>query len=292
MQKKRFFTTGEYKMKKSINMWAVPHDMPYEQAIGRIAEAGFEAVELNISEGNGYLTPETTEPQIEKLRTTAVSAGLEIASLSTSLFWQYPLSSENLELRTKGIAIGKKMIESAAGLGTDCILIVPGAVKAEYEKNDIVSYDAAWNNSLDSLQKLIPIAEEQKVCIGIENVWNKFLLSPLEMKRFVEELSSPFAGVYFDVGNVLVNSFPEMWIRILGSLVKRIHLKDFRTGAGNSWGFVGLLEGDVNWPEVIKALQDIGYSGYLTAEVGPYRHYPDAVLFHTSYSIDRILGRK
>jgi hexulose-6-phosphate isomerase len=112
------------------------------------------------------------------------------------------------------------------------------------------------------------------------------------MKRFVEELSSPFAGVYFDVGNVLVNSFPEMWIRILGSLVKRIHLKDFRTGAGNSWGFVGLLEGDVNWPEVIKALQDIGYSGYLTAEVGPYRHYPDAVLFHTSYSIDRILGRK
>ncbi|MFA5646499.1 MAG: sugar phosphate isomerase/epimerase family protein [Candidatus Ratteibacteria bacterium] len=279
-------------MKKSINMWAVRQDMPYEQAIGRIAEAGFEAVELNISEGNGYLTPETTETQIEKLRTTAVSAGLEIASLSTSLFWQYPLSSENLELRTKGIAIGKKMIESAAGLGTDCILIVPGAVKAEYEKNDVVSYDAAWNNSLDSLQKLIPIAEQHKVCIGIENVWNKFLLSPLEMKRFVEELSSPFAGVYFDVGNVLVNSFPEMWIRILGSLVKRIHLKDFRTGAGNSWGFVGLLEGDVNWPEVIKALQDIGYSGYLTAEVGPYRHYPDAVLFHTSYSIDRILGRK
>ncbi|MGB9677847.1 MAG: sugar phosphate isomerase/epimerase family protein, partial [Candidatus Ratteibacteria bacterium] len=122
--------------------------------------------------------------------------------------------------------------------------------------------------------------------------WNKFLLSPIEMKKYVEEIGSEYVKVYFDVGNILVIGFPEMWIRILGRLIKRIHLKDFKLSIGNINGFCDLLEGDVNWPEVIKALKEIGYNSYLTAEVGPYKYFPETKIYNTSLAMDKILGRK
>jgi hexulose-6-phosphate isomerase len=112
------------------------------------------------------------------------------------------------------------------------------------------------------------------------------------MKRFVEEIGSEYVKVYFDVGNILIIGFPEMWIRILGKLIKRIHLKDFKLSVGNINGFCDLLEGDVNWYEVIKALKEIGYDSYLTAELGPYKCYPETKIYNTSLAMDKILGRK
>src|SRR5690606_34875711 len=124
----------------------------------------------------------------------------------------------------------------------------------------------------------------------VENVWNKFLLSPLEMARFVDDLDSPLAGVYFDVGNILRTGFPEHWIEILGARIKRVHFKDFRLAVDTLGGFVGLLEGDVNWPAVVQALRRIGYDSWVTAEVLPAYHYHGEQLVHeTSMKMDAIL---
>ncbi len=136
------------------------------------------------------------------------------------------------------------------------------------------------------------MAERYRVTIGIENVWNKFLLSPLEMRDFVDKIGSRYVGCYFDVGNVLLTGYPEQWIRILGERIKRVHLKDFKISIGNINGFCNLLEGDANWKEVIKALKEIKYDSYLTAEiVPPYRQYPQALIYNISKNMDFILDR-
>jgi L-ribulose-5-phosphate 3-epimerase len=125
----------------------------------------------------------------------------------------------------------------------------------------------------------------------VENVWNKFLLSPLEMRRFIDEIDLPSVGVFFDVGNILLYGFPDQWIRILGKRIKRVHVKDFRTQVGTLHGFTGLLQGDVDWPAVIAALTDIGYDSYLTAEVLPaYRYHSDRLIHECGAAMDAIMG--
>jgi hexulose-6-phosphate isomerase len=124
----------------------------------------------------------------------------------------------------------------------------------------------------------------------IEPIWNMFLLSPLEMRRLVDEVSSPCCGVLLDTGNVTLYGFAEQWMRALGRRVREIHMKDFRRSAGNVSGFVPLLAGDVNWPAVTAAARQTGFRGYWTAEQFPYAHYGDAILRHTAVAMDRILG--
>lgn len=276
-------------MKKSINIGAAPGNLEFTDKIRLIKDAGFEAVEINQVE-EGFLSLQSTQSEVEKARDIVLKAGLEVASVLAGLFWKYPLSSGKLEVRQKGEEVLAKAIQMTNWLGTDALLVVPGVVQADWAASEIVSYDDVYQRSQESIRKNLARAEKAGVSICVENVWNKFLLSPLEMKRFVEEFKSPYVRVYFDVGNVLINGFPEMWIRILGKLIKRIHLKDFKLVVGNINGFCNLLEGDVNWPEVIKALKEVGYDSYLTAELGPYRYYPEVLLYHTSLSIDKILG--
>jgi len=278
-------------MKKSILISAAPGNISFEEKIKLIKDADFEAVELNMGK-EGILTLESTESDVTKVKETVLNSGLEIASVLAGAFWQYPLTSGNSEIRKKGEDLLAKGLQICNWLGTDALLVVPGVVQADWAVSEIVGYDVAYQRSQESIKKVVPLAEELKVYICVENVWNKFLLSPLEMKKFVEELDSEYVKVYFDVGNVLINAFPEMWIRILGKLIKRIHLKDFKTSVGNITGFCNLLEGDVNWPEVIKALKETGYDSYLTAEISPYKFYPETQMYHTSLSIDKILGRK
>jgi len=152
-----------------------------------------------------------------------------------------------------------------------------------------ISYDVVYERSLKVMRELAPHAENYRVAIGVENVWNKFLLSPLEMRDFVDRVGSDYIGVYFDVGNILLFGFPEQWIRILGKRIKKIHLKDFKKSIGTVNGFCDLTEGDVNWKEVIKALKEVGYDSYLTAEIMPYT--PD-LLEKASRAMDRILESK
>ena len=188
----------------------------------------------------------------------------------------------------------KRQLEAAKLLGADTILVVPGVVNAEFahpEKK--VRYDVVYERSLEALTELSSYAESLGVAIGLENVWNKFLLSPMEMRDFIDKIGSDYVGSYLDIGNTMYCSYPEDWIRILGKRIKKVHFKDYRVSVGGLDGFVDLLAGDVDYPEVVRALYEIGYDGWVSAEMIPnYKHHTDAIIYNTSYAMDRILGRK
>jgi L-ribulose-5-phosphate 3-epimerase len=168
---------------------------------------------------------------------------------------------------------------------------VPGLVGADFiPDGEVTEYDVAYDLALEAFMELKEYAEEVKVNIGLENVWNKFLLSPLEMRDFVDKIDSPYVGVYFDVGNVVSTGYPEHWIKILGKRIKKVHFKDFRVSVGNINGFVDLLSGDVNYPAVMEQFRKVGYDDYVIAEMGVYKNYPDQTIYTTSIAMDRILG--
>jgi len=273
-------------MKKSVNIGVIG-SMDFEKGLSIIKDAGFDAVELNLS---GVLSMESSEEEVKKVKEKVNSKGLEIASLLAGAFWQFPLTSDNQQKRQSGEKLLLKSIEICKYLETDAVLVVPGVVGTIWESEERVKYDIAYKRSQESIKKCVELAEKNNIYICVENVWNKFLLSPLEMKNFVEEIGSEYVGVYFDVGNILTIGYPEDWIRILGEKIKRIHLKDFKLSVGNINGFCNLLEGDVNWKEVISALREIKYDGYLTAEYGPYKFFPETIIYNLSLAIDKIIG--
>ncbi len=285
-------------MKKSISYWSFPKKlangskMSLKDCMEQAKKAGFEAIELVVAE-KGELSLDSTREDIERIVQIAKEAGIELSSLATGLFWDYSLSSSSDKVRDKARRIVKKMLELASYLGVDTILVVPGAVDVFFKPEaEVVPYDIAYKRSLESLRECVPAAGRHKVNIGMENVWNKFLLSPLEMRDFIDKVGSEYLGAYFDVGNTLLTGYPEHWIRILGKRIKKVHIKDFKISIGNVNGFCDLLEGDVNWAEVMKALRQVGYDDYITAEILPvYSQHPEALLYNTSRSMDFILGR-
>lgn len=257
-------------------------------------KAGFDAIELTVTEED-ELHIDSTKEDIRKVRKLADDVGIEISSLMTLLFWDYSLTSSNDKTRVKARSIVKRMLQFASYLDVDTILVVPGAVDVFFKPDaGVVPYEVAHKRSLDALQECAEIAEKYKVTIGIENVspWNKFLLSPLEMRDFIDKIGSKYVGCYFDVGNAMLTGYPEHWIRILGERIKKVHIKDFKLAIGNVNGFCSLLEGDVNWAGVIKALEEIGYNDYLVAEAAHPKDNAEAFLRNTSTSMDFILGRR
>jgi hexulose-6-phosphate isomerase len=193
------------------------------------------------------------------------ATGLTIPSVCGAMHWKLPLSDPDPAIREQGVAALKLSMEDAAAYGADTVLIVPGRV------SDKVSYDDCWNRTVEEIKKVIPLAINLKVKIGLENVWNNFLISPMEAAIFVDQFKSPFVGFYFDIGNILIYGWPEQWIKILGKRIAKVHIKEFSRKIadtqGKSAGFkVKLQEGDVNWSAVMKALDDIGYNGWTTIE--------------------------
>lgn len=273
-------------MLKSVNQWCFPVGTPLPELFEISREAGLDAVELNVYEAEASVgfTMDTTAAEADAIARLADENGLQLRSLSTSLLWAAPLSSPDPDVREQGRAIVRKQLEIAERIGADTVLVVPGVVNAAS------SYEICYENSRRELEKLIPEAERRGVTIGVENVWNKFLLSPLEMKQYVDELNSPNLGVYFDVGNILLYGFPEQWIRILGGRIAKVHVKDFKTSAGNGSGFVPLMAGDVNWPEVIAALREIGYDDILTAEISAYSSSSYQAVYDTANQLQAIIS--
>jgi hexulose-6-phosphate isomerase len=155
-----------------------------------------------------------------------------------------------------------------------------------------VDYDDAWNRTTENLHGLKGLAEQLGVTIGVENVWNNFLLSPLEMRDLIDQIASPRVGVYLDVGNVVKFGFPEMWVKILGSRIARVHVKDYKRDVGTMGGFVDLLAGDVDFPAVVSALQKTGYDGPLTVEIGAEGCFPEDNVFRTARAMEKILGKR
>lgn len=195
--------------------------------------------------------------------------GLDIPSVVVSTHWEYPLSSPDPEVRKKGREGVETALRDAHAYGATTILLVPGRVSED------ISYKQVYHRSQEEIRTFLPLAEELNVVIAIENVWNDFLLSPLEAAQYVDDFDSPWLGWYFDIGNIVNYGWPEQWIRILGERIKMIHLKEFsrkKRDAEGLWkGFnVNYLEGDNNWPEIAAALKEIGYSGYGIAEP-PYK---------------------
>jgi L-ribulose-5-phosphate 3-epimerase len=194
------------------------------------------------------------------------ATGLIIASVCGELHWKYPLSDPDPKIRELGVEALKVTIEDAGIYGADTVLLVPGIV------NETVSYDQCWNRCSEEIRKVIPMAEKMKVKIALENVWNNFLISPMEAASYVDQFKSPYVGSYFDCGNILVYGWPEQWIKILDKRLAKVHIKDFsrkiadKQGKGAGFG-VKLLEGDVNWTAVMKSLDDIGYHGWTTVEM-------------------------
>jgi len=201
----------------------------------------------------------------EEILKAAKETGLAIPSVCGSLHGKYPLSHPDPAVRAQGIDALKTTIEDAAAYGAKTILLVPGRVSKE------VSYDDCWNRSVEEIKKVIPLAEKLKVEIAIENVWNNFLLSPMEAARYVDQFNSKQVKFYFDCGNILFLGWPEQWIKILGTRISKVHIKEYSTKLadtqGKRAGFnVKLTEGDVDWPAVMKALDQIGYNGWTTIE--------------------------
>jgi L-ribulose-5-phosphate 3-epimerase len=214
-------------------------------------EAGFERIEC----------PTTRDPaEAWKLKDAAAAAGIEIHSVMNMDHWKYPLSSSDPVVVEKSLDGARVSLQNAKLWGADTVLIVPAVVNAE------TSYRDAYKRSQQNIRKLIPLAEELRVVVAIEEVWNKFLLSPLEFAKYIDEFESPWIRSYFDVGNVVLYGYPQDWIRTLGPRIAKLHIKDF------SWRklvakWVPLGEGDIDWHAIYAALRDIGYKGTATVEL-------------------------
>lgn len=218
-----------------------------------VKEAGFEGVEMD------------SHMDAEEVLRARDETGLVIPSVCDSVHWSKPLSHPDPKVRAEGLEGLRQALRDAKRYGASSVLLVPAIVNKE------VSYADAYTRSQAEIRKAVPLAEELGVRIACENVWNQFLLSPLEAARYVDEFNSPAVGWHFDVGNIINYGWPEQWIRILGKRIQKLHIKEFsrkRRDKEGLWkGFdVKLLEGDDDWPAVMKALDDIGYTGWAQTE--------------------------
>ena len=279
-------------MKKGINIWSFPQGS-LQDTFALSKDAGFEGVEVALNE-TGEISMSSTEKDLLQVKSMARENGLALYSLVCGMCWDAFLSDSNEVNRTKAMDTVKKQLETAAALGCESILVLPGCVNAEFAAPGyIADYVTCYDTALASVKELSEYAAQYKVEIALENVWNKFLLSPVEMRDFIDKVASPYVGSYLDVGNTLANGYPEHWIRALGNRIKKVHFKDYRVTAGGLHGFVDLLAGDVNYPAVMEALREIGYDGWVSAEMIPgYTYYPDTLIYNTSNAMDRILERK
>ncbi|WP_019908012.1 sugar phosphate isomerase/epimerase family protein [Thermoanaerobacter indiensis] len=278
-------------MKKGINIWSFKRGMRIEDCIKIAKDAGYDGIELRLDE-EAEINLNSDENDILRIKKIAEDEGIEIPSISSSLYWIYPFTSSDPNIRQKAKDIVKKQLEIAKLLGADTVLVVPGVVHADFIPGcEIVDYDVAYERALEAFSELKEYAEELKIHIGLENVWNKFLLSPLEFRDFIDKINSPYVGVYLDVGNVVYIGYPEQWIKILGNRINKVHFKDFKRAVGTVNGFVDLLAGDVNFPAVMEAFKSIGYEDYAIAEMAPYTYYENQVIYNASKAMDQILGR-
>jgi L-ribulose-5-phosphate 3-epimerase len=267
MNRRRFLITGSLlagatqisrpatprKIRKAIMYETVKVDGAVLQKFQAVKAAGFEGVE-----------PSSHMNQSEVMDALKTS-GLAAPSVCCSTHWKNPLSDPSPAVRSEGLRGLEQALRDGKAYGASSVLLVPAVV------NKQVSYSDAYTRSQEQIRKVLPLAQELGVKIAIENVWNQFLLSPLEAARYIDEFNSPAIGWHFDVGNIINYSWPEQWIRILGKRIQKLHIKEYsrakRDKTGPYSGFeVKYLEGDNDWPAVMKALDDVGYNGWGIAE--------------------------
>jgi len=251
-----------------------------DESLELCGNIGYDGLEILLTD-KGELNMGSTASDYERLKTWSRETGVELCSICAALSADTSFTSGDPAVRDRGIQKTRKMIEAGAALGIDAFLLVPGRVTEE------LPYDVAYHRTLEALQEVRGYAEEHRVAIAIENVWNKLFLSPLEVRDFLDKVDSEYVGWFFDVGNVVLFGFPEQWIDILGHRIKKVHFKDFKMDhRTRTYAWTQLMDGDVNWPKVMAALRRAGYDDYVISEVDGDRK----VFAETLQRMDRILA--
>jgi len=254
-------------MKKGLNLWSLMwpkgQGAPgWDSLVKIVKDMGYDGIEFTYDEAE--LNPQTmSKAQREKYADAARSQGLEIPSVATGVFWQRNLAGPDLKERERGIKLGRLGLELSSDVGAKVLLVVPAVNIAE------VDYEQVWQRASESIRTLASYAEEVGVIVGIENVWNRFLYSPLEFRRFIESAQSDWVKAYLDLGNILGIGHPIQWIRELKGLVACVHVKDFDLSVGGLFGFRHLTKGSMDWDSAIRGLRSIGYDHYLNVECFP-----------------------
>jgi hexulose-6-phosphate isomerase len=241
-------------IRKAVLISMLPKELSFAERFKLGRDAGFDGIEMQT----------VTQPEMAaEVQEASKKTGLKIHSVMNMAHWESPLSSDDPQVVNRSVAGMEASLRNAALWGADAVLLVPAVV------NPATSYRQAWERSQRVIkERLLPLARELKVIIAVEEVWNKFLLSPLEFARYVDEFQSPWLKAYFDVGNVVFYGYPQDWIRTLGARIVKVHLKDFQLDRPNGkfeWKNIG--DGEIDWPEVRRALTEIKYKGYVTTEV-------------------------
>ncbi len=259
---------------KSTLISMLPKSLSYAERFALARDAGFEAIEMQTI---------TKPEEAAEIKEASTKTGLRIHSVMNMDHWRLPLSSSDPQVVSDSVKGMETSLKNAALWGAETVLLVPAVVDAK------TSYQDAWTRSQRVIrERLLPMANDTKVVIAVEEVWNKFLLSPIEFVKYVDDFQSPWVRAYFDVGNVVLYAFPQDWIRTLGPRIAKIHLKDFNFDRRNgrfTWKNIG--EGDIDWPEVRRALGEINYNGYVTTEL---EGGDAAYLKDVSARVDRFLA--
>ncbi|QDT05923.1 L-ribulose-5-phosphate 3-epimerase UlaE [Rubripirellula lacrimiformis] len=287
----------KYSFRKSINQWAFPYPdrMNLRECMQLAKRAGFDGIELNYDLDND-LSPKASNKQLAAIRHMADEIGIEISGLCSFLFWPYPLSSNDPAKRNRGIELAGMMADAANQMGVQNLLVVPGAVHIPWrDDHEPVPNDVCLRRAKDAIGGMVRKAEKSGVSLNMENIFfNGFLMTPMEMNQFVDGFGSEAIQVHYDTGNISMFQFAEHWIPIMGDRIQNVHFKEF-TKKGTDYSletFRPLLDGTTNWPAVMEELDKIHYDGFVTFEYfHPYPHYPEALIYQTSDSLDRMLGR-
>lgn len=242
---------GRLPITKAVEFNMLPKSLSAMEAFQLAKDCGFEQIECPT-------TPE--EDKAAEMLAASRKTGLRIHSVMNQAHWSFPLSSPDPAVVEKSLEGMRASLANAKLWGSDTVLLVPAVVNAE------VSYAQAWERSQRQIRKLLQIAQESKIVIGIEEVWNKFLLSPLEFAHYIDSFDSPYVKAYFDVGNVAISGYPQDWIRVLGSRIVKLHIKDFKFEK-NVASWMPLKEGTIDWHAVHAALAAIKYKGTATVEL-------------------------
>lgn len=241
-------------IRKATLISMLPKELSYADRFALARKSGFDAIEMQTI---------SSADEAAELRDAAATSGIRIHSVMNSDHWRLPLSSADPDVVSRSVKGMETSLKNAKLWGADAVLLVPAVVDPK------TSYQEAWTRSQKVIrERLLPVAKDLNVVIAVEEVWNKFLLSPIEFARYVDDFESPLLKAYFDVGNIVFYGYPHDWIRTLGPRIAKIHLKDFNVDRSNGkFAFKNIGEGDIDWIEVRKALTDIKYAGFVTTEV-------------------------
>ncbi len=252
----RAFEDSQGRFKKAIKIGMAPRNLSILEKFQLIKRCGFDGVDMD----------SPNDLPLEDVLKARDESGLEIHGCVCSTHWKFPLSHPDPEVRAQTVEGMRTALKDCEAYGGTTVLLVPAVV------NEEIAYDDAYKRSQEEIRKFLPDFERAGITIALENVWNNFLLSPLEFARYIDEFESEKVGAYFDIGNIVRFGWPEQWVRILGDRIVKLDVKEYSVdkeiNEGRSGAFnVPLGEGSVNWPEVVKALEEIDYRGYATAEV-------------------------